>query len=105
MQSSDTIIEFLTFKTRLFGTVYIVPGNYRNGERLAVEIADTHGEIIAVLSANMPERAHLLGENEFFAKRWSENEEIAEEALASGHFLDTGRRSGDDLNARIWKLK
>jgi hypothetical protein len=50
----------------------------------------------------MPERSHLLDEYEFFAKTWSENGEIAEEARASGHFLDTGRTSGDVVNGRIW---
>lgn len=98
-------MEALTFKTRLFGTAHIVTGTYQNGERLAVEIVDAHGESIATLSVNMPEHAHLLGEHEFFAKTWSENGEIAEEALASGHFLDTGRTSGDVVNASIWTFK
>ena len=44
----------------------------------------------------------MLDEYEFFAKTWSENGEIAEEARASGHFLDTGRTSGDVVNGRIW---
>jgi hypothetical protein len=94
----------LTFKTRWFGTARVVTGTYRNGG-LAVEIVDDSGEPIATLSVNMPERAHLLGENEFFAKTWSENREIAEEALASGHFLDTGRTSGDVVNASIWTFR
>jgi len=94
----------LTFKTRLFGTAHVVTGTYRNGG-LAVELVDDSGEPIATLSVNMPEGAHLLGENEFFAKTWSENGAIAEEALASGHFLDTGRTSGDVVNASIWTFK
>jgi hypothetical protein len=105
MKSPHTKIEALTFKSRLFGTAHVATGTYRSGGGLAVEIVDGHGESIATLSVNMPEREHLLGENEFFAKTWSENEEIATEALASGHFLDTGRTSGDVLNARIWRLK
>jgi hypothetical protein len=95
----------LTFKTRLFGTARVVTGTYGNGGRLAVDIVDENGESIATLSVNMAERADLLGEHEFFAKTWSENGEIAEEALASGHFLDTGRTSGDVVNASIWTLR
>ena len=105
MKSPQTKIDALTFKSRLFGTAHIVTGTYRSEGRLAVEIVDAHGESIATLSVNMPEHAHLLGKNEFFAKTWSENQEIAEEALASGHFLDTGRTSGDVVNASIWTLK
>ena len=91
--------------TRSFGTLHVITGAYRHDGRLAVELVHEDGEPVATLSVNMPESAHLLGEGEFFAKTWSENEEIAEDALASGIFRDTGRTSGDLVNASIWTFK
>ena len=92
----------LWLRTRQFGKAYVITDTYQNGGALAVEIVVESDETSNVLSVNLPEFSHLLGEGEFFAKTWSENEEIAEDALASGHFRDTGRSSGDFLNARIW---
>ncbi len=53
----------------------------------------------------MTKCSQLLGDGEFFAKTWSENEEIAADALASGIFRDTGRTSGDIVNAPIWTFR
>lgn len=95
----------LSFTTRHFGTVYVATDLYHHGGKLAVELVDENSELIATLSVNLPESSRLLGAGEFFAKTWSENEEIAEEALASGIFRDTGRTSGETLNARIWAFR
>lgn len=97
----------LSFPTRSFGTAEVRTSHYQEGGALAVELVDGYGEPIAMLSVNFPESAHLLGKNEFFAKTWEENEEIAEDALASGIFRDTGRRSSYGflsslLSANIW---
>jgi hypothetical protein len=94
----------LSFETRHFGIAQVVTSPYRNGGKLAVELVDENGESIAMLSVNIPECSHVLGENEFFAKTWSENEEIAADALQSGIFQDTGRTSDGFLKARIWTL-
>ena len=94
--------KVLSFSTRSFGTLHVITSAYRHGGRLAVELVHEDGEPVATLSVNMPECAHLLGQHEFFAKTWSENEEIVEDALASGIFRDTGRTSGEIVNARIW---
>lgn len=91
-----------SFSTRHFGMATVTTSTYANGGRLAVELVDENGESITVLSVNIPESAHLLGENEFFVKTWSENEALAEDALASGIFRDTGRTSDEFLKARIW---
>ena len=99
MQQKD-----LTFSTRHFGTTRVVTGEYQRGGRIAVELVDEKGESITMLSVNMPDESHLLGEGEFFAKTWSENVELAEDALASGLFRDTGRRGGF-VNASIWTFK
>lgn len=97
----------LSFLTRSFGRAEVKTGRYQSNGALAVELVDENGESIAMLSANFPESAHLLGKNEFFAKTWSENEEIAEDALASGIFKDTGRKSSYGfmsslVDASIW---
>jgi len=97
----------LSFLTRSFGTATVRTSTYQSGDAMSVELIDENGESIAMLSVNFPESAHLLGENEFFAKTWEENEEIAEDALASGIFKDTGRTSSYGfmsslVNASIW---
>lgn len=94
--------ENLAFSTRHFGTATVVRSTYAENGEMAVTLFNDDGEELAVLSVNLPASSRLLGENEFFAKTWSENEEIAEDALASGVFHDTGRTSDDFLKAKIW---
>lgn len=92
----------LSFETRMFGTATVNRLDYQDNGRLAVELVDQNDEPIAMLSVNLPESTHLLSADEFFVKTWSENEEIAEDALASGIFRDTGRTSQGALCAPIW---
>ena len=95
----------LSFNTRLCGTANVVTRSYQRGGKLSVELVADSGEEIAMLSVNMPECSHLLSDGEFFAKTWSENEDITADALASGIFRDTGRRSDNIVNAPIWTFK
>ena len=95
----------LSFNSRSFGKVNVITNTYRHGGKLSVELVADSGEEIAVLSVNMPERSPLLGDGEFFAKTWSENEEIAADALFSGIFRNTGRTSEDIVNAQIWTFR
>lgn len=95
----------LSFYTRLCGTANVITNTYQRGGKLSVELVADSGEEITTLSVNMPECSHLLGDGEFFAKTWSENEGIAEDALVSGIFRDTGRRSDNIVNAPIWTFK
>ena len=92
----------LSFKTRHFGKAHVITNAYYEGGNLAVELVDQNGEGMAMLSVNIPESSHLLGKNEFFVKTWSENEEIAKDALASGIFRDTNRCNNGFLRAHIW---
>ena len=94
--------QALSFPTRRYGTVTVVMQTYEVGSNCAVELVDDKGEPMFMLSVNLPESSHLLREREFFVKTWSENQEIAEDALASGIFRRTGRTSGGALNAPIW---
>ena len=104
-QSAASQSTGLSFTSRSFGKVNVVTSAYQRGGKLAVELVAEDGEDIATLSVNMPECSQILGDGEFFAKTWSENEEIAADALASGIFRDTGRTSGDTVNAQIWTFR
>jgi hypothetical protein len=95
----------LSFPTRLFGTAQVITSAYDRGGGCAVELVDGNGEPITMLSVNLPEFAPLLGDGEFFAKTWSENEEIAKDALFSGIFRNTGRTGGGIVNAQIWTFR
>lgn len=80
------------FITRHFGLLSIVKDTYADGN-LAILIVDSdYGMDVATLSVNLPQHAHCLRHDEFFAKTYSENEEIAQDALVSGLFQDTGVR-------------
>lgn len=94
----------LSFETRDFGELTVVTHNYTTGNALGIELIDEEGESCAILSVNLPEHSHLLGAGEFFAKTWSENARLAEDALASGIFEYTGRKTGYALIAPIWKF-
>ncbi len=93
----------VSFSTASFGKVTARFESYTNGGTMAVEIYDEEDDFVTMLSVNLPEFQSELASNEFFAKIWSENEEIARDALASGVFKDTGRRVGF-INAPVWKL-
>jgi hypothetical protein len=95
----------ISFDTRFYGRASVVTDAYHVGGKLSVELVADDGEPIATLSVNMPDCSQLLSSGEFFAKTWSENEDIAEDALASGIFRDTGRTSGGIVNAPIWTFK
>lgn len=90
-----------SMKTRDYGEVDIQEGSYSNG-RLALLLVK-EGERIAVLTVNIPDKD--LVEGEFFVKTWSENMEIAQDALSSGLFIDTGKKvqTGYVL-ASVWRM-
>jgi len=78
----------MEFKTSSFGTAHVKTATYSDGN-LAVLLEDEFGSPLTKLSVNLPDSAHLLAQNQFFAKTYSENEEIAKDALASGLFTQT----------------
>lgn len=82
------IYNTMEFKTSSFGVARVKTSQYSDGN-LAVLLEDEFGLPISKLSVNMPDSAYLLNENQFFAKTYSENEEIAQDALASGLFRQT----------------
>jgi len=62
---------------------------YPSGGALGVALLDGDGEMQWVLSVNLP-TAPKLEFGEFYAKTYSENEEVARIALQSGLFHATG---------------
>ena len=84
---------------------------YVNG-RLAIQLVSADscegilsaGEPVGMLTVNIPSAE--LEDGEFLVKTWSENEDLAGGALASGRFVDTGRRvPTGHVEAQVWRFK
>jgi hypothetical protein len=74
---------------------------YGNG-RLRIDFV-TETEPFATLTTNLV--GEDPGENGFFVKTWSENAPLIKELLASGVFIDTGRRADTGhVTASVWKF-
>jgi hypothetical protein len=76
----------------------------------AIELVLADGEPFGTLTVNIPEALEVhkekLGDMEIVVKTWSENEALAEAALKTGLFEDTGRRiSTGFVLAQIWRVK
>ena len=92
----------ITFKTRDWGTVTAKLTTYVEGGAPAMELWDEQGAYVVLLSTYLP--GVELGSNEFTIKNWTENSRVAEDALASGHFEDTGRRIATGfVQAPVWR--
>lgn len=89
-------------QTRNYGIQPLVVDKYHNG-RLAIVIGE-RSEPIGVLTVNLP-LAHLE-DGEIIVKAWSENEQLAADALLSGQFIDTGKRIPTGyVEAQVWRVK
>jgi len=90
-------------KTR-YGDMEVEVVLYKIGGTAVILTQD--GQRFATLSVNFPFPEVELEEGEFAVKTWSENEEIAEDALASGLFIDTGKRiKSGYVEASVWRFK
>ena len=88
-------------KTR-YGDMDVEVTTYKTGGTAVILNQD--GQRFATLSVNFPEVE--LGEGEFAVKTWSENEQVAADALASGLFVDTGKRiQSGYVEASVWRFK
>jgi len=94
----------MEFKTE-FGRVTVEVSEYTNNGRVALILNDAEtGEQVTVLTVNLPDAT--LEEGEFAVKDWTENKSIARDALASGYFVDTGKRIATGfVQAPVWRLK
>lgn len=94
----------MEFNTTSYGVAKVNKTTYTDGN-LAILLTDDMGEPLAKLSVNLPEHSEFLKENQFFAKTYAENEEIAKDALNSGFFreLDKAIMSGW-VNFPVWEV-
>ena len=103
-----------TFVSTNWGRVTVLRGHYgtANGP-LAIALETDEGEPLATLSVNLykPDCSHDsrdLPANCFYVKTWSENEELAKEAQASGLFVcrdDLGVGRSGFVTAPVWQIK
>lgn len=105
--ATEQATDKITFKTTVYGEVLLHRSFYQDGGAPAmtlIGIDEYPGEQIATLTVNIP--GARIACDEFLVKTWSENEQIAADALASGLFEDTGRRIATGyVEAQVWKLK
>jgi hypothetical protein len=103
-----------SFDSKRWGRVTAMAGTYRaaNGP-LAVALLDSDGEPLANLSVNIvcsstcPRDSRDLPDGHFYAKTWSENRELAAEALRSGLFLarpDLPAADTGYVTAPVWQI-
>lgn len=103
-----------TFKSRRWGPVRVLRATYDGPKGpMAVVLQCAAGEPLATLSVNMyrPECSHDskdLPKDCFYVKRWSENEELSAEALASGLFVERSglpEAASGWVTAPVWQLR
>lgn len=101
------------FMSPRWGKLLVLVGNYESDDGpLAVTLVSEHGEPIATLSVNLYEPVVGLTSRElpkdcFYAKQWSENEEISKEALATGLFKvrdDFPTAEYGFITAPVWQI-
>jgi len=96
-----------SLKVQLNGTVYdtvfCVKSYYNRRPTLVLLTNDQEIDLFCTLTCNLPDIP--LEDDEVIIKNWSENEDIAKAALASGYFQDTGKRiSTGFVQAPIWRV-
>lgn len=93
--------------TTPFGDAFVYVGRYPAGGAIAVQLVGVEtGEPLGVFSTNLVPQGAKVGDTEFCAKVWSENEPLVEPMRACGLFEDTGRvePSGYVL-APVWRIR
>lgn len=83
-------------------TLNIFETCYANVDMLALVIEALDGEPIGTLTVALP--GVVLEPGEFTVKTWSENEPMRAPALATGLFVDTGKRIPQGfVEAEVWR--
>ena len=89
-------------------TLRAIITKYSDNDALAVSLEGTddgYWSPYATLSVNLPEHAHMLEEDEFFVKLWSENSELVELLDITDVFTDTGKSVLHGFeDVPVWKL-
>lgn len=96
-------LEFGQVQTR-FGMADILVGRYPAGGAICVVLRSAEsGEQITTFSTNLRPSGHTTARDEFHAKVWDGNEELIAPLLASGLFVDTGKRAQAGFaEAQVW---
>lgn len=103
-----------TFHSKRWGEVTVSRSTYLSADGpTAVMLTLIDGEPLATLSVNMyrPECSHDssdLPADCFYVKDWSENEEIAQEAMESGLFMardDLPIAESGFVSAEVWQIR
>ena len=87
---------------------YLHGGTYTKNQRMALWMSrnpdpEATEDQEYMLTTNLVNDS--LEPGEFFVKTWSENEELAPACMASGHFIDTGKRVPTGwCEAQVWRL-
>lgn len=90
-----------------FGDAAVYVGRYPAGGAIAVQLVGwSTGEPLGVFSTNLVPYGARVGEAEFCAKVWSENEPLVDAMQTSGLFEDTGRvEPTGHVLAPVWRIK
>lgn len=103
-----------SFTSPRHGQVHVLRACYGGpGGPTAIVLQCANGEPLATLSVNMyrpqcSRDSRQLPKNCFYVKRWSENEQISAEALASGLFLerpDLPEAKSGHVSAPVWQVR
>lgn len=114
MKSSSFLDQIGTFKSKAWGTVRVLSGHYGAADGpLAIVLECENGEPLAALSVNMyrPECSHDsrdLPPDCFYVKLWGGNASLADEAFASGLFVerdDLPIAASGFVEAPAWQVK
>jgi hypothetical protein len=101
------------FNSKKWGRVTVMCAAYGDVDGpLAVILNDEDGQRLATLSVNMggpdcSQDSRDLPQNCFYVKRWSENEQLASEAYASGLFklrADLPAAASGFVTAPVWQI-
>jgi len=94
----------------LFGDVELklLKGTY-SGNNTALRLVDTEdGTSFATITVNIPELSHLLEDDEFFVKTWSENGPIIEALRKLDLFTEVAEKKFEygfrDVMVEVWKF-
>jgi hypothetical protein len=72
--------------------------------RIAILLQEQDGEPFGTLTVNLPDEE--IEDGEIIVKTWSGNEPLADAAMKSGLFSDTGKRLKTGfVEAQIWRIK
>lgn len=90
-------------KIQIFNQVLNLKSLFYQNARTAITVESLNGEPFGTLTTNIP--GVTLEADEVIIRTWGENEQLIGPAMATGAFIDTGKRVNlRFVTAEIWKL-